>query len=652
MTATQSDTLPPKLGPPDYLTMLALALLCVAFFWRMVFTDLILPRGDVFLYFYPYWDYRNALLRAGELPVWNPYLFMGTPFLANSQAGVFYPPNWLLIGLDAPTAVKIAIVSHLVWAACGVFIFARRIGKLSTVGAFAAGAAFALGGYLTAQVEHVNQIQGLAWLPWLFWLWSEGHQAKGEVRRRWLVAIGLTFGLQLLAGHTQTSFISGVGLGVWALWHILLAWQDTPKEQRSPMHLLRTVAWPLGSLALASGLALLLAAVQILPTLELTQLSNRGGGLTPLEALSFSLRPTLIGRGLLPTYGEQMLFTEFVMYPGIVGLVVGLLAAWHKRSDRRWLGLILVAGTGALLALGAYNPLYWLLVRTAPGFDLFRVPARWLVLMAFGLALLIGAGLDALRTGDLPKHGIEGFWPLGVVVVLIGLSFAAALESADIPGAAAPQSLEIVIWIATLAAVVAVLRFGLRHAGLASSAALLLICLELFIAARQLPYNDLSAPQAWSSQRPAISTLLAANADQTPPDRFLSISDTVFDPGDLREINAIYEPILRDDALFDYLVATKQKEIVAPNLPMAWGIPSMDGFDGGILPTRDYIAFSSQLLPGDLVATDGRLREFLDNVPDLAWLRMANVRWIITDMVYDAWVVGTYHDLHFSGHSA
>src|SRR5574341_512327 len=83
--------------PPDAFAVGALFLLVVAFFWRMTFTNLILPRGDVFTYFYPYWEYRNAILRTGHIPLWNPYLFMGVPFLANSQAGVLYPPNWLLI---------------------------------------------------------------------------------------------------------------------------------------------------------------------------------------------------------------------------------------------------------------------------------------------------------------------------------------------------------------------------------------------------------------------------------------------------------------------------------------------------------------------------------------------------------------------------
>jgi hypothetical protein len=632
----------------DLVAVAALALLVVAFFWKMVFTDLILPRGDTFLYFYPYWHYRNIALRAGHLPLWNPYLFMGVPFLANSQAGVLYPPNWPLIGFDAPTAVKISIVVHLIWAATGMYIFGRKGLSQSVLGAVVSAALFALGGYLTAQVEHINQLQGLAWLPWLFWLLSR------SLERGWwsLLWLALAFAMQLLAGHTQATFISGVGLGVWAAWLSIRRLRENSADARIPRW--RYAIQPLAGVGGAGLLALGVAAAQLAPTLELTRLSNRGGGLTALEAVSFSFRPTLIGRGLLPFFGEP-LFSEYIAYLGVVGLCLALLGIWNRRRDWRVLGMAVLAGAGLFLALGAYNPFYWMLVRFVPGFSLFRAPARWLVLWAFGMAGLAGTGLDWLyaRDGSQRFRTSRYVWPGIVVVVLAGLSFLAPLEIDEVTGAIPPTVVEIALWGGVLLA-----SFGLigwiqtardERAAPGISALAALAVVELFVAGRSLPYNDLSAPAAWSSQRPAISTLLAASAGSLPADRFLSISDTLFDPGDLREIEANYAPYLNEDALFDYLVATKQKEILAPNLPLAWGIPAVDGFDGGILPTRDYMRFTALFLPEEDVSPDGRLRENLDGVPPLRWLQMANVRWIITDKVFDAWINGIYYDLQFPG---
>src|SRR5690606_33060193 len=133
------------------------------FFWKLSFSGLILARGDTFLYFYPYWEAaRNALLE-GRLPLWNSQIFMGAPFLANSQAGFFYPLNWpLWLTLPTPYAVSASIVLHVILAAVGCYVLARRQLALSVSSAFLAAGLFALGGYLTAQVEHVNQLQGLA----------------------------------------------------------------------------------------------------------------------------------------------------------------------------------------------------------------------------------------------------------------------------------------------------------------------------------------------------------------------------------------------------------------------------------------------------------------------------------------------------------
>jgi hypothetical protein len=654
----------PKLSWPDGAVFAVLTILTVAFFWRMVFTDLILPRGDVFTYFYPYWAYRNAALSAGRLPLWNPFLFMGAPFLANSQAGVLYPPNWPLMWLDAPTAIKVAIVAHVSWAAIGMALFTRRTLRLSLSATTLAALVFALGGYLTAQAEHVNQLQGLAWLPWLFWLYEESRQHPQR-----LLWLALAIAMQLLAGHTQSAFISGIGLGVWALWNTLSPQTanqhpdpDTPAEARQTS--LFQKLWPLAIPVSAAVLALGLAAAQILPTLELAALSNRGGGLPILEAVSFSLRPEIIGRAFLPSYNGSALFSEYVAYPGIAALVLALQGSWRNRRDHRTLGLIALAVLGFFLALGAYNPIYWILVRFIPGFNLFRAPARWLALWAFAAAALAGIGLDALATHPPSLRGkrvstlLSSLWPAGVIILLAASAFFAPLSGDEVAGAVAPTLIELTLWAAALTAACGLTSWlasgritAYRYALPALGA---LTAVELFVAGQSLPYNHLSAPAAWSSQRPAISTLLAKtgcgcsplDTDATPS-RFLSISDILFDPGDLREMEAIYRPHLSEEAFYDLIIATKQKEILAPNLPLAWGIPAMDGFDGGILPTRDYTRFTSLFLPAEAVSPDGRLRENLPAVPDLTWLRMTNVRWIITDKVADLWVDGAYYDLQF-----
>ena len=165
----------------------------------------------------------------------------------------------------------------------------------------------------------------------------------------------------------------------------------------------------------------MLAAAQLLPTLELNGLGLRTGGLPYRQAVSFSLRPRLLAQSLLPPFGRGLDaafgsegYAEFVGYVGIAALVlagIGLSLLWRRTAEATrppWnvQRVTLLAASGFLLALGAYNPLYYLLWRVIPGFDLFRAPARWLELFALGVAALAAFGLDALAsTTETRRHG-------------------------------------------------------------------------------------------------------------------------------------------------------------------------------------------------------------------------------------------------------
>src|SRR5690606_17214287 len=106
----------------------------------------------------------------------------------------------------------------------------------------------------------------------------------------------------------------------------------------------------LGGLLLAAGLAGALAAVQLLPTLELARLSSRQGGLPLNEILSFSLHPLHLSRALLPGYG-QALFTEYVAFLPLTALLLALLGAWRWRRDPALWSPLLLLAAGLFLAL-------------------------------------------------------------------------------------------------------------------------------------------------------------------------------------------------------------------------------------------------------------------------------------------------------------
>ncbi len=624
--------------------LVALVLLAFA---PLAFTDRILARGDTFSYFYPYWEARGAALAAGRLPLWAPELFAGVPLLANSQIGAFYPPNWPLSGLPAPEAIRLSILIHLVWAALGAYLLARDALGVGRWAALLAAALFAAGGHVGAHIEQINQLQGLAWMPWLFLLLRRAITAP--VAGVPLLAIGLA--LQFFTGHTQTVFITSVGLGIYAL---------CDRRARA-----------LPTLAAAAALALLLAAPQLIPTIEMTEVSNRRGGLNPNQATAFSLSPFVLGRGLLPSY-DRLIFGEYVAYIGVIGLGLALLGAleraspsivppagprWARPLPPRWTWSIL-ALTGLLFAFGLYNPLYWALA-SLPGFNLFRVPARWLALFALGTAMLAALGLERCLNGERPR--VPVLISIVAVVSALALGSAFTLRSPDLTPVSLPEPVTIAGWAVALVTLIALLR--LRRARPAAGLLLAAALLELLLAARALPANDPTAPEVYYAQRFTASQLLAyaerdaaAGPSQTP-DRLLSINDLRFDPGDRAALEARFERLgLSQDAVAAAFTAIKLQETLAPNLPLIYGLPSADGFDGGLLPTAHYTAFTSLLLPaGEPRTIDGRLREVLARpagcrgacIPEQRWLNLLGVRYLIVDKLYDPWHEGVTYDTTF-----
>ncbi len=646
---------PHSLNRKDLIALGALLALVLAFFWKLAFTNLIIARGDIFYYFYPYRDFAMQTVREGRVALWNPYLFMGAPFMANSQAGFFYPFNLLMSWLETTRAINWTIVLHIFIAASGAYVFARsaRSVRLSIAAALLAAISFGLGGYLGTQIEHVNQLQGLAWIGWMFLAYDFVVRSNSEfgIRNSKWIPLAVLIAVQLLAGHTQSVFITLVGLGFYALWQIIeSAFATRPRGWR--VYVLRFTHYLL-PLLLAALVAIALSAIQLLPTLELTRNSARSGGLPTNLAVSFSLDPRLLGRALLPDYegalpagGE---FTAFFSVAALMLLTIGVTTLRRATSPVR--AVALVALVGLLFAVGGYNPLYYVLLKI-PGFDLFRAPARWIVLFVFAGSLLAGVGLDALREHRvtwrslLPALAVIAA-SLGLVWISAGLTPAGASGLLDRP-ATQPLLLWLGALLATLALTFCALRFT-HYSLLITFCLLLLASCELFLATRQLTYHSrATAPDALLSLRPPTTYLMQAGQGARPPDRFLSISDIFFDPGDTTELRSIFDDQLSEDAFYDLIVATKMKEILAPNLPLYYRLPAVDGYDGGVLPLKNYLAFQKLFLDPALIQTDGRLREQLTSIPAARWLDLMNARYIITDKVGDQWYDGVLHDLRFT----
>ena len=377
-----------------------LALSTAGFFWRLLFTQGVwMPAGggDLAGFLYPVYHFAARSLRVGRIPLWNPYLYSGAPFVADIQSGVFYPIN-LLAFLLAPEltyrTMELLAVAHFFLAGASMYLclrFLRREGRIGRLAALAGAVAFMFSDLFVTHFGNLNLIAVAAWLPLIFLCY---HRALTDGDLGWALGAGAALGVAALAGHIQPLLHILLLLGLYLLYRVALALREGP----------RAVLTLVGLAALVLILGLGLAALSLLPAYEMSQLTRRAQ-ISYSEASQYSLAPAelvgllipgVLGRGV-EDYWAPWPRVE-VGYIGVLPLILALLAIllWHDRlSDltRFFAGLAVLA---LILALGSYAILHGWLYRWVPGFDQVRAPARFIYLLDFALAALAALGLDLL----------------------------------------------------------------------------------------------------------------------------------------------------------------------------------------------------------------------------------------------------------------
>src|SRR6185436_5718233 len=138
----------------------------------------VLYWGTLMLQFYPWRKFALDVIHSGHLPLWNPYLGNGAPLIANHQSALFYPPNWISLGLPLDYSLSWLAALHLIWAGVGMVTLARSLG-FRPLGQVVAGLAFGLSQYLVARVLFLSINAAVAWLPWIIWAAEQVLKAQG-----------------------------------------------------------------------------------------------------------------------------------------------------------------------------------------------------------------------------------------------------------------------------------------------------------------------------------------------------------------------------------------------------------------------------------------------------------------------------------------
>ncbi len=434
---------------PDLLALAALAALVAVFFAPILFLpDRWMPEGggDLSGFMYPYIRYATETLRTLRVPLWNPYLYSGAPFLADIQSSVFYPVTLLLALLPIQLTyrqLELASVFHFWWAGAAMYITLRGWYRpaLARPAALFGAAAFALSDVFFTHFGNLNLIAGASWLPLV--LLGVRLGGPGGI----LLGAG-ALAMSALAGHTQPLVMILLAIAVYAAVAVG-EWLARRLRQSSvgiePFERLRPTLFALVGVPL---LGLGMAALVLLPAFELTQLTRRAG-LTYAEAAAFSLpvqaligivAPHLHGRGPAGFWATWPRVE--VGYLGVFPLLLAVVGLTRGRRALFWAVLTVLA---VALALGPATPLHGLFYQWVPGMAQLRAPARLMLLADFGLAGLAALGFDALLRRPRPWLG----WLAAITAAVLAaaLLFAyAGLGAVGKPNAAQLATARNALW--------------------------------------------------------------------------------------------------------------------------------------------------------------------------------------------------------------
>ncbi len=377
------------------------------FFAPILFHNLLLGDGDALVYYLP------AFLSPPQL--WSDLIFGGYPVAADPQMMTWYPPAMLMRlipgswnGLGSWNGF---VVLAYVLAASFAYLYSWTVTR-SRLAAWGAGLVYALSGFMIGHLSHTSMIHAAAWIPLIL---AALEQLRYRwTRRWWAIAIGAIAGCWL-GGHPQVP-VYGLGLGL--LYALVMGGSAPVGRWRYYLSVISALA-----------IGLMLCAIQILPTWQLSQLSVRAE-MTFAAFTAYSLPPWQAAQMLFPlafggtyhplyaqAYWGQWGPSELAGYVGLMPLLlaaIALLGARPRRLVYFWLGVGVIA---FLLAMGQDTPLAAWLYKV-PVYNRFRGQGRHMVEVAVAASALTGLGLATLQQRRLSRRTVSAIVVGGALIML------------------------------------------------------------------------------------------------------------------------------------------------------------------------------------------------------------------------------------------
>ena len=354
----------------------------------------------------------------GHIPLWNPDIFGGLPYVASGHGDILYPTAWLRLVLPTALAMNLGFVIHYVLAGFFTYLLLRRL-KVSWAGSVIGGLSYQLSGVIGSYVHpgHDGKLFVTALLPLALLALI---LALRERRFEGYALLALTVGLALLSPQFQMAYYMLIAAGLFALYLTFGEQSDRPYRER-----FSGLALALGAVFLGFGVAM----IQVLPFFHYIPFSPRAETYRGFEgATSYAIPwehvPEFFLSGFVGHNGSGSywgsnpikLHSEYLGLPVVALAILG--AAGARRRLALWLG-----GIGLLfllVSLGATTPFYRVWYEVMPYVKQTRAPGMALYVVALVVSVLAALGVDRLMRGEGRSH-VKAWLAVGGVLALLAL---------------------------------------------------------------------------------------------------------------------------------------------------------------------------------------------------------------------------------------
>ncbi len=348
-------------------TIIILIIFWLLFFWRQIVGGEVWYCCDNLLVNIPSKVFLAEELKQGRFPLWNPYIFSGTPFFADINLSLLHPLNLLYLVLPPFRALTVGILVLFLVSISGMYVLGRTF-RLGRFGSLAGAVVFGFSGSLVVYANNIPILQVAVLLPWVLAVWIRYLERPTGKR---LVAFVLMAAFQFISGHPQFTYYT---------WLILAAYTAV----------VSSLSWGtrLGYLVKAAIFVSLVSSIQAIPFIQFVLASTRMGrdfGFATIDSAHPLSLVRLIIPGIVGDLSRSTAWIQAGTIHGYTGFLTLLLLplAWHSKIGRFF---IAAAIASILMAMGRYTPVYWMAYHVVPGIAWFREPAQFLFLWSFSLA--------------------------------------------------------------------------------------------------------------------------------------------------------------------------------------------------------------------------------------------------------------------------